>query len=195
MANLEAPKLKCVSTKHFSTFVRLRDTYERDVEENNKEPGVNITPTSYKASVDRAHLKIFITAGWVTSTEVDKVTEDEIKDCIKKRAVREASGAELTRIESAISKVKMNMKILEPEDRIWNLQLHYEHVLEGAGYADLPEKKPQTAIGHILKRIRPQVLKNRMYNIVKFEKDDVSGQNKSMDFKTFMRELAKQALK
>lgn len=195
VANLEAPKLKGISTKNFITFLRLREAYERDVDEKNKEPGVQLTPTSYKASVDRTQLKTFITAGWVKADKLEDITEEQIKECIKKRAVREASGAELSRIEAAISNVRINMKITEPEDRIWNLALHYETVLENAGYTDLPEKKPTTAITHILKRIKPNALKKRMYDIVKFEKDDVDGKNKSMDFKTFMRELAAQAVK
>eukprot|EP00737_Agarophyton_chilense_P000949 gb/GEZJ01001057.1/.p1 GENE.gb/GEZJ01001057.1/~~gb/GEZJ01001057.1/.p1 ORF type:complete len:583 (-),score=92.79 gb/GEZJ01001057.1/:1849-3597(-) len=192
ISNLEAPRLQGVATKHFTYFLKLRELYEKQISEKNRELGLTITPTSFKASIDDSLLKIFITAEWISATAVSEITEDELTKCIKERASFKPEGNDLFRIENIIRNVKMDMSLKEAEGRVWTLQYPYVTVLEAAGMQDLPEQKPHIAIKHILKRVKPPRLRTRMKNIVEWRKDE--GFEKK-DFGAFMRELAKQAKK
>lgn len=190
VSNLEAPRLRGVSTQHFTTFLKERELYEKQLEEKNKDPGFKVSPTSYRASIDDEDLKIFITANWISASSVDEITEEELQKCVHSRAVREISENQLSLINLVVRDVKMNMNILEAEDRVWSLHRHYNCVLKNAGFADLIEKKPHIAIGHILKRVKPVELQSRMHEIIKWRRDDNFDRK---DFGEFMRELAKQA--
>lgn len=190
VTNLEAPRLNGVSTKHFTKFLMERELYEKQVSEKNKEPGVDITPASYRASIIDEDLEIFVTARWVSSETVSSVTEEELRKCIRDRAVRETNADQLWKIDQVVKKVAMNTSLPEAEDRIWTLHRQYLTVLRSAGYTDLTEKKPHIAVGHILKRVKPYELRQRMRDIIKWRKDDQFGKR---DFGDFMRELAKQA--
>ena len=190
VTNLEAPRLEGVSTKDFTTFLRRRELYEKQIHEKNNEPGVNVTPTSYKACIDDSHLKIFLTAKWVEAETLEAITEEMLKECVKARSSHEPQGYELGKIDNIVRDVKMNMKMDDAEDRVWTLHHTYITVLEAAGMTDLPEKKPHIAIGHILKRVEPKLLRRRMKDILIWRKDE--GFEKK-DFGEFMRELAKQA--
>lgn len=192
VTNLEAPRLKGVSTKEFNQFFRLRELYEKQIAERNREPGLNLTATSYRASIDDSDLRIFLTAGWVEATDISSITEEQLRECVKKRSVREVGGEQLHIVEEAVKDVKMNLSIAEAEDRVWTLHRKYLQTLEGAGFSDLPKTKPHIAIAHILKRVKPNTLRVRMKNIVLWRKDDNFDKK---DFGAFMRELASQAKK
>lgn len=190
VTNLEAPRLQGVATKHFTAFLKKRELYEKQVEEKNREPGVKITATSYRASIDDSYLRIFLTAEWIKAESLDKITEEQIKDCIKKKAFYKPEEYELDRIDHLVRKVKMDMALKDAEDRVWSLHHHYLEVLEAAGMADLPTQKPHIAIKHILKRIKPYQFRQRMRSILQWRKDGDFGKK---DFGAFMRVLAEQA--
>ena len=89
VANIEAPRLKGVATADFVEFMRERKIYELAIQEKNKDPSTSITPISYKASVERNHLRVFISHKWLSANSVEEVTEENLQDCFKKRATRE----------------------------------------------------------------------------------------------------------
>jgi len=192
VTNLEAPRLKGVSTKDFNQFFRLREIYEKQIQERNREPGLNLNPTSYRASIDDSDLRIFLTAGWVEAADISSITEDDLKEGVKKRSIRTVGGEQLHIVEETVKGVKMDLNIPEAEDRVWTLHRKYLRVLQSAGFSDLPTTKPHIAIGHILKRVKPQTLRKRMKDIVLWRKDDKFDKK---DFRAFMRELASQAKK
>lgn len=192
VAHVEAPRLNGVSVKDFSKFQRLRELYEKQVAEKNREPGVSITPTSLKASIDDADLRIFVTAKWVTAEDISSITEEQLRECITKKCTRDIGGEQLHLIEDAVKNVSMKMDIDESEDRVWTLHRDYTSALENTGFSDIPQSKPHIAISHILKRVKPKALKSRIKNIVLWRKDI---QFDRKDFGAFMRELALQAKK
>lgn len=158
--------------------------------EKNREPDVNTTATSLKASIDDADLKIFLTAQWVDAPNVGSITNDPLRDCIRDKSIRKIEGDQPHLVDDSVKGVKINEDIADAEDRIWTLQRQYIAALESAGLAEIPESKPHISIEHILRRIKPQALKKRMKNIVQW-KEDVQFDKK--DFGGFMRELASQA--
>lgn len=72
VTNLEAPTLTGVAIKHFTAFLKRRKLYEEQVGEKNRDPGVNITPTSYRASLDDSFLRMFLTARSIDATQSRK---------------------------------------------------------------------------------------------------------------------------
>lgn len=166
--------------------------YEKQVGEKNREPGVKITATSYRASIDDSYLRMFLTAHWIQADSIKDITENQLKECVKARASYEPKDHELRRIDRVVKGVKMDLSLKEGDDRVWSLHDHYISVLEAAGMPDLPDKKPHIAIKHITNRIKPGLLKRRMKDIVLWRKDE---QFDKKDFGAFMRELAVQAKK
>lgn len=61
--NVEATRLSWVSTRNFMEFKRTRELYENEVQREDKEPGMQVVPTSLRAFIDDACLHIFITVG------------------------------------------------------------------------------------------------------------------------------------
>lgn len=97
-------------------------------------------------------------------------------------------------MDEALQKVKMDMTIPEPENRVLSLQDKYVDVSESSRFSELPEKKLKIAIGHILKLIRPTALRQRMANVIKWEKDGKEDTG-SLMFDAFMVSLVTQATK
>lgn len=192
VTNLEAPRLQGISTKHFTNFQKKRDLYKKKVAEKNRDPEISIIPTSFRASLNDSYLRIFLTAHWIQAETIDEITEQQLQDCIKERASFSPEGYDLCRIDRIVSKVKMDLNIAEAEDRVWSLHHHYLTVLEAAGMPDLPTQKPHISIKHMIKRIQPVQLRQRMKDIVEWRKDEGFGKK---DFGSFMRELAKQSKK
>ena len=192
LTNVEPPQLEGVSTKHFVTFMRKRDLYEKQVSEKNREPGTSVTPMSLRACIDDSYLRMFLVPKWIEADSIAKITEQQLRDCVRKRACFEAEGADLARIDRIVSHVKMDMSLPEAEDRVWTLHCKYTKALEEAGIADLPDKRPHICIAHIMRRVKPRRLKEKMKQIIRWRKIEHFDRK---DFGAFMRELVVQAKK
>ena len=185
---LEAPVLRGVCTEHFAAFKRARELYEQKLEEKNQEASVRVTPTSYKNSVERSILRTMITAGWIKAGSVDAITEDDIKNCVKARAVIDIDDKkDLSVIERAISGVSMDMTIADPENRVWTLDVEYTKALEAAGIENLTDSKPHIAIRHVIGMIRPAALLKQVQDVITWRKNEKFHER---DYPAFMRELA-----
>lgn len=75
LACLEAPHLAGVSNKHFVEFKRLRELYEKQIQEKNAQSSNHFTPTSYKMSIEHSDLGTFIAAGWVEAAIIIELME------------------------------------------------------------------------------------------------------------------------
>lgn len=172
VAHLEAPRLKGTTTKDMNAFLRARELYEKQIEEKNGLPGVDVSAVTYRASIDDSFLRMFVTFGWVTVSNIAEIPEDEVKSCIKTRASRKPKDHELGRVENVVSCVKMDQKMPLLEDRVCHLIQHYLQVLENAGMQSLPVEKPHLAIKHIMKRLKPLMLYQVMRDICEWRKDE-----------------------
>ena len=192
VASLEAPRLKGTTTKHFNLFTRERDLYEKKLAEKNREPGVNVPATTFKASIEDNMLRLFLAFGWIDQNDIADVTEDELKECIRTRASRVPKDNELGRVDAAVTGVKMDNKIPLIEDRVLNLVHVYLETLDAAGFQNLTEEKPHVAIRHIMKRLQPTSLYRRMRDVCEWKKNE---QFDKVNFNRFIREVAAQAMR
>ena len=190
VTNLEAPRLRGVSTKDFVQFKKARDLYEKQVAEKNREPGVSITPTSYLASIEDAFLRTFVAAKWVPVASISDIQEEHLVACVEAKAVYDPKEHDLERIEDMVADIKMDLGIKDAESRVWTLFQKYVTRLENHGMADLPDRKPHVAIKHILAKVIPKELRERMKTISFWRKDTDFDKK---DLPGFMRELVKQA--
>lgn len=191
VTNLEAPRLNGISVIHFNKFLRLRKLYEKKVEEKNREPGVAVTATSYKASIDSKYLEMMVAAKWIDADSTDDISEAQLKKCVNDRATRTVDETQIDTIQSVIKDIKMSTTG-DAEDRVWTLYAIYIEVLENAGFKDLHKTHPHISIKHIYRRIQPAQLKKRMRDIGQMKKSEKFDEK---DFNAYMRELARQAKK
>lgn len=104
---------------HFVEYKKARQIYEFQIEEKNRKPGTAVTATSYLASFEDSYLCLFIAAGWITAETVSDISEEQLKECIEKRSVQSFQEHELSKMEDAITDLKMDMKISDAESRVW----------------------------------------------------------------------------
>lgn len=105
-------------------FVRERQIYDLAVEEKNKGSKIDIIPASYKTSVERNHLRIFISHGRLAAKILDEVNWIWSQSLYQKHKVREIDVGSLHIMDEAGEPIKMNKEITEPENRVLTLQLH-----------------------------------------------------------------------
>lgn len=184
---LEAPRLRGIETSDFVTFKQKREVYERRVQEKIAEQGVAIPATTYRNSIEKPVLEIFITAQWVPVPSIDDITEEHLKDCVEDRAKIQTEDYDLAQIERGIKHVKLE-KSKNLEIQVWGLGLRYATTLDKLGYSKFIEKQPYLAVQHILKRITHEHLLKRMKLTYKLRKEEFK-----KDYNLFMRELAKEA--
>ena len=185
---LEAPRLSGVSTEDFVKFKNAREIYERRLEAKNKDEGINVGATSFRDSVDELVLGLMIRAKWIEATDVENVTESQIRECVKTRSSVAPARYDLAEIERGIQGLKLGDSNKNLETRIWELDLHYHVVLRNLGYSDFVKQQPQLAIKHIFKRVTHKQLYSRIMMTYQLQKKILKD-----DYAKFMVELAKEA--
>lgn len=65
-------------TKNFIEFIGPRSLYEKQIREKNKERGTNLIPVSPKASMDDTDLCIYLAAGWIEASSIEKILKTRI---------------------------------------------------------------------------------------------------------------------
>lgn len=172
VADLDAPRLEGISTTHFSNFHRKREISERKIKERNKEPNTNRPLISYKASIERSFLQMMITARWITAETEENITEEELVEEVNTRSRRVFDETQIRNVELAVRNVKTNSKVLEAEDRVWNLYADYTEALEDSRLLHIPNTHPHIAIRHVSDRIQRISLKDRMKDIARIRKKE-----------------------
>lgn len=93
---VEAPMLGCISTKSFVQFKRWRKLYEKQVQDMNREPSIQIIHISFKSSNDMAGLQILINACCQSGASIGSATEDQFLTCVKLQFQDDENGKRLT---------------------------------------------------------------------------------------------------
>lgn len=172
MSCLEAPGLHGVSTRRSIEFKRLRDLYEKWIEEKSNHLSEENVPTSLRASKEDDDLVIFIAAEWIDAASINAIIERQILRCNEDLWRRSATGEHLCLVDGVVKKVSMHTRKAKAEHRIWPLRRQYCNALRSAGYARIPETKTHIAISHILKKLKPSQLYRRMLDIVIWRKNE-----------------------
>lgn len=92
---MEAHGVSGAPTSSNIGFKRLGQIYETQVQERNKKPNAQIVPISTKQAIDDKDLQICITAGWVSATSIEDITEEQLVDCVKHLCLRDKNAEDL----------------------------------------------------------------------------------------------------
>lgn len=182
---IEAPSLEGIWTKPFIDFIRLRELYEEQIEENARRTKEEIVPTYYLASIEDKNLWTFIAAGWIEANSVVEITKRQFHECRDTWCKCKMDGEHLYLIKRAI-----RMPMVRAENRVWTFHCKYCSALRKAGYADIQITEQHASIAHITRSLKPQQLHEWMLVIVEFKKKE--NFHKEI-FARFMREVAAQA--
>ena len=140
------------------------------MKKKNREDGVQITPTSYRNSMDKILLRTLWRAKYIFADSVEDITDKDIRKCVEEKSV--VKEVILSTVGKAIKDVKMKMNLVPAESRIWTLVYDYEQALERGGYADLPSTRPQIAVKHMTDRLKPEKLKEKILNQIELRKNE-----------------------
>lgn len=188
---IEAPRLSGIKTEDFVRFKQKREIYVRRVNEKNSDTTTQIQLTTYRDSISKPILRLFVLGDWVAAETVDDITEQQLQECINEKARVKPDDYELGKIEHEIKTLKLEKEDASDnlEMQVWKLCLNYTTTLENCGYSEFITKMPEIAVEHLLKRVSHQDLKNRMLSTLKLNRDKAFKKN----FKKFVKELAKEA--
>ena len=106
---IEHPVLRGLSTSNAVRFLEQRGEYEYEVQEQNKQPNVNMVPVSYLGSITRslAEALIRVRKFGPDIDEYSKLTDDAVKKYVKELAGKSPAAPDSEYLESLISKVQM----------------------------------------------------------------------------------------
>ncbi|KAI0558756.1 hypothetical protein FGB62_188g08 [Gracilaria domingensis] len=191
VVGIEAPLLEKIDIASTAQFLRKRKKYEEQIIEKKKE-GLKINPASWKTSVTESVLETMIEAGFVKADNIDSVTDEQIKEGLRKRSKFDQDEIRVNLWERIVKDVKMDMSIHDPEGRVFDLIVQYRNALRDQGYAEATAKNPEVAIKHIRERVQRRKFQDHMEEILLIASH--SGLHKK-DFGAFIRRLAKEARK
>eukprot|EP00171_Calliarthron_tuberculosum_P002686 IDg2686t1 len=187
---IEAPRLSDITTASFVLFKQKREIYERVITEKKADANVQIPLTTYRSSIPKPMLELFLLANWVSATKLEDITEDHLRACVTERSRVDPADYDLARIERELRDVKLERSGDNTglRSQVWRLCLKYMTTLEKCGYDEFVQKQPKLAIHHILKRIAHGGLKKRILLTMQLRKAEFE-----KDFSLFIRELAREA--
>lgn len=137
-------------------------------------------------------LSIFITDGWINVPLLQGIAEEELENYNNQRCNRQVKGEQSYLVNNAVDELHISMQILDDELKVFSFHRDYFGALRAAGYACIPAQKPHIAMQHILQKVGPAQLKDRMKSPILLRRDDIFDTEK---FSRFMRELVNQARK
>lgn len=94
----------------------MRELRETQTHAKNQGRKTQTNPVSLKASIDDADIRIILTVGWIEYDWVHSIAEKQTGERLIVHFHREDSSENLSLILEVVSKVHMNMAILEVEN-------------------------------------------------------------------------------
>lgn len=166
--------------------------YVKNVNEKNKEPGVYVTATTFKASIENNMIRLFLTIGWIDELTISEISKGQIDECARTPANRVPKEIEIGLLDAVVSSVRMDNQLLLIQDRVLNLLHIYLETLEVSGFQNLTETKPYVAIRNIMKRPQLAKLYRRMSDVCEWSKNE---QLDNANINRFIGDVAAQALR
>lgn len=142
------PILNSVNPKEVAKFLKERQPYEDEIAEKQKEVPT-MTVASFNVSVDRTLLDTMFFVGKFDgiapdATVVDDLSSDNIRQFIKGFVTHDANvEVNPTLIQQALTEVRVDMEIPEPEARMLQFITDVFSCLEGIGYGDFKVNNPE----------------------------------------------------
>lgn len=155
-----------IPRKHSIEFWKLKILYQKQIAAKAKQLKEEIVPASYRALVKGEYLKRFIAAWCFRAHSIEELTKQQKQqfeeDCRKSKA----DGEHFQLVEQVVRGISMKIYIGDGEGVVWTLHREYRRTLQMADYDDVPYPKPQLAIPHITKKLKPQHLYRRTTDII-----------------------------
>lgn len=125
ISSIEGPSLKGVTTENFIELKKRWELYGKQIYEKSKESGRNNTPTTLKAAINNTNLRIFLAAGRINASSLEKIKESRVNESIQKRCQKKKEKENSSLINESVLKRSMRMSILVAEDRVRSLHRSY----------------------------------------------------------------------
>ena len=163
------PVLRTVNPADAVRFLRDREIYEAEIAERESTYSTSISPASYRISVDPIFLRSVHEMGCfdtiASDVPVDELTDEHIKQLIqsiaKNHTTREPNSA---MIEEALKGLRMNMSIVDPRARTYQLALEFDTRMADIGYESFRSDNPKKAIELLTDCLFPIALRLQVKN-------------------------------
>ena len=160
------PVLTSLDPRHIISFLEKRESYLLEVEEKNKEGG-NITPASYKVSVKPVILRSMYLLGHFKDVapgkEFKDIAANDIEAAITKLVGKiNEKRISTSTLSAAMSKLRTDMTIEEPEARIDMLVVDFIQALSSLGAEEFTKDNPKASIKYIVEALHPPQLKAKV---------------------------------
>eukprot|EP00171_Calliarthron_tuberculosum_P019448 IDg19448t1 len=76
---IKAPHLTEISTANFVLFKQKREIYEHVIAEKNADANVQITLTTYRNSIPKPILQLFVFADWFFVSNMEEITKEHLR--------------------------------------------------------------------------------------------------------------------
>ncbi|KAI0560266.1 hypothetical protein FGB62_118g014 [Gracilaria domingensis] len=107
---------------------------------------------------------------YVNAATVDDVTEDMLRQSLRKHSELEFRRLRIDDWEKIVGKLSMNMNLSDDKSRVWQLVVDYKEAVRDVRYLEAIEHCPEVAIRHLRERTRPPELQDRMDEIIVMER-------------------------
>ena len=171
-----------------SKFKTNRAIYERRVKDKQTDEGVKISLTSYKNSIDRSLLELFILYQWVPQKSIAAIKESSLKSCIECKSVVKEKVYNLGLIEKDLKYLGMDKKVSSWETQTQKLVLKNQQMMLNLGYSTFIQIRAQIAVKHIISKVKHPPLRKRILSQYELQKEELKE-----DFGLFVRTSADEA--
>jgi len=158
------PELRRLGRKNVRTFLKERECYLLRVKDA-QNSGSNVLPVSLVSSVDRDLLLSTIPLGVFGSSvqEIDDLTDEILEKWLEDKDSVALESISLEELEGAVnSSVRINVNEPDAEMRIISLFSDYRTLLRNKKWERLIDDSPKTAIEHVTRLLKPDVLRQRI---------------------------------
>lgn len=96
---------------------------------------------------------MMLTAALVNGSDIKAIKEEDLVTMVAQRASKTVDETQIRNMDRSISKLRMNLKTEDAEERVWNLWADYVEALKDAGFMEFPKSHLHIAIRHLFNRI------------------------------------------
>ena len=158
------PELHKLTASACIVYLRQRARYEFLIAEKSREPGVDLQPVSHLAAMDRQRLDNMVRLRLFGSdiVRIEQVSEDILLAYIRATAAQAGAQTDTSALDDVVRSVRIDRNEADPKGRIYDLADQYLTGLANAGFPEFAVEQPATAIRHLVSRLEPPKLRERM---------------------------------
>ena len=175
LQTIRHPVLSSLGRYALHEFETARSAYLDAIQERQGQPGgENLIPISLKASIKPELLWSMIDLGELGDdiTDLPDITEAILEEWLAKHHDKHQEVS-LDQLNRAVSKLYMDDKEPDPEQRVIKLFMAYTRLLRRYRMGDFVKKESEVCVRHIVPILRPRALQNRIKRDLEIEKKEL----------------------